>query len=108
MFSLVFLVLGAGCLGRDANSGVCWQVPCVAVESVVYGAVRAAFTILVVAISKLGYFPGGFTVDRVVGVQCVSRCRYVGQVGLVMKSFGLWQGLTLHQIRSPYCWSDSE
>jgi hypothetical protein len=61
---------------------VVWsQVPCVAVESAVYGVVCGASVVFVVGFPELAVFPGGPGVDSVVGVECVSGCRYVGQVG---------------------------
>lgn len=52
-----------------------------AVEFAVYGTVCGASAVFVVAFPQLGVFPGGSGVDRVVGVECVSGCRYVRQVG---------------------------
>jgi hypothetical protein len=55
-----------------------WQVPCVAVESAVYGVVFPASAVLMVDILELGLLPGRLGVDSVVGVACISRCGHAG------------------------------
>jgi len=70
---------------------VCVQVPCVAVELAVYGAVCAALGVFVVHVPQLGVFPRGSGVDCVAGVECVSGCGYVRQVGSLSRSWSLWQ-----------------
>ena len=55
-----------------------------AVESAVYGVVCGAFAVFVVGFPELGVFPGGPGVDSVVGVECVSGCRYARQVGFLL------------------------
>ena len=59
---------------------VCVQVPCVAVELAVHRAVRAALGVFVVQVPPLGVLPGGPGVDRVVGVEGVSRRGYARPV----------------------------
>jgi hypothetical protein len=56
----------------------------VAVESAVYGVVCGASAVFVVGFPQLGVFLGGSSVDSVVGAECVSGCRYVGQVGFLL------------------------
>jgi hypothetical protein len=75
---VVFLFLGHDDGGWGANRGPFLQISRVAVESALHGAVCRAFALLVVGVPQLAVFPRRSCADRMVGVECVPRCGYVG------------------------------